>query len=272
MDEVINDTAVVDTPQTVEEVNEVIHRDDTAVEDMTDDELDTFLDGTEDDSSDDGDSDDAVADTVDDDLESLYATQNTSDGKLAEPILVKVNGEVYSMDSIDELRNMAERGHSVTRKFQKLADDRRQLEAQLKELGQEPQVQDVTADEVNSVAEGILSSSYAESFKSDMSKLPQDVRSELGSNAQMLSGLGGDYESGLAQKIMPKVTRLMNVQGMSFLDAYKQAGSALQQQTQATESKMQVLKSQPKQTIQKPSNMSVDGMSDKEFDKYFQNM
>ena len=213
------------------------------------------------------------------DLESIYKANLGTDKKLDDPMIIKVDGQVYELDSIDEIRNLVERGTGVTKKFQQLAEDRKALEKQLEELGQTPNVETVddTADEVESIAQAILDSDYADNFTLDMKALDDGTKQLLGSNPEMLKGLSIDYESGLAQKIMPQVHKFMNVDGLSFEDAYVKAGRSYQsnteRQTQA-KPKANMLKAEPKVGSKVSGELgraAIDGMSDKEFNAYFAN-
>jgi len=249
----------------------------TVVDDMSDTEFAEHFDKVDEDGTDtDGDditndSDDKPTDDVD--LNTLYSEQlGDADAKLDKPILIKVDGEVIKLDTINDLRDMAERGTSVTKKFQKLADDRRVLEAQLQALGETPDVVDESGSEIDSIANGILQSSYADDFKSSVSQLPSEVRETLSTNPQVLKGLSLDFESGLAQQIMPQVKREMTVKGLDFIQAYVSVGQKLESSKASVQKQRQVLKSEPKQTSHTTSVVDVDGMSQSDFDKYFESL
>ncbi len=230
--------------------------------------------------------DDKVVDTDEDvNLDELYTTQQgNTDAKLDKPILLKYNGEVMTVDSIMDLKNLAERGFNSTQKFQKLAEDRKALEDQIKELGQTPNVPEDNseADEVEAISNDILQSDYAEVFTAQVSTLPDEVKQALATNPRMLEGLSIDYQSGLAEAIMPQVHKLMRINGLSFEAAYSQAGKSYQNNntdtpiekpvTQDTP-KAKMLKAEPK-TGSKASNTglgrkAIDSMNSKEFDAYF---
>ncbi len=262
-------TDVVEVPETEVE---------TDVDEMSDDELDSFLDGdTTPAVDDDSDADDvSEAEEVEASLDDLYITQNQSkDATLDKPVLIKINGVTHKIDNVDEMRNLMERGLNHTQKMQELAKQRKEFEADSNRVDDEPSTvtQDATAVEVDEIANDILNSSYAESFQDDVSTLPSSVRNDLGQNPQMLRGLSIDYQSGLAQKVVPQVAREMAVKGVSFKDAYMSIANKLNQQSQATEASRNTLASQPKQnTNGVAQSQDVDSMSDKDFDKYFAKM
>jgi len=217
----------------------------------------------------------------------LYREQlSNKDAKLDKPVLIKVDGVVYEMTNINELRDLAEKGTNATRKYQRLAADRKRIEALEAELRQKygeniEQTEDgsvgeapydETVERIDEIAESILNSSYSDDFKNHIGQLPISEREMIGSDPAVLQGLAEDYESGIAQKIMTKVPRLIRVNGMSFLDAYKYAGSQITNKTDKKES-VEKLKSQPKRTNQKSgSPVNIEDMSDDEFERYFESM
>jgi hypothetical protein len=205
------------------------------------------------------------------DLNTLYRDQlDNTDAKLDKPVLIKVDGEVIELNSINELRDMAERGTAVTKRFQKLAADRKALEAQLEALGEQPNVQ--TPDEVETVANEILESNYADTFKADIAILPNEVKEMLSRDAGMLKALAVDYESGLAQEVMPKVKREMALKGLDFIQAYVSIGNQIKSHKEDATAKREVLAAEPKQTKYSSPTTDVNSMSDEEFDKYFSNL
>ncbi len=261
------------TEEAPTDVVEVPETDVVDVDEMSDDELDNFLDGDTTPTTDDDTDTDTVdeAEEVEASLDDLYITQNQSkDSKLDKPVLIKINGVTHEIDNVDEMRNLMERGLNHTQKMQELAKQRKEFEDSNRVDEDPSAVTDTTAVEVDEIANDILSSSYAESFQSDVSTLPSSVRSELSSNPQMLRGLSIDYQSGLAQKVVPQVAREMAVKGLSFRDAYMSIAGKQNQQSQATEASKNTLASQPKQnTNGVAQSQDVDSMSDKDFDKYF---
>ncbi len=213
------------------------------------------------------------------DLAVTYKNNLGTEAKLDNPVLIKVDGELMEIDSLDEIRNMMERGVGVTKRFQKLSEDRKALEEQIKELGQVPNVpeDDPKADEIESISNDILQSEYAKVFTTQIRTLPDDVKQSLATNPEMLKGLAIDYASGLGENIMPQVHRFMSLNGMSFEDAYMKAGKAYQSNTQTQDKpKVEMLKAEPKKTNSRVSNelgsKGIDNMSTAEFDKYFAEM
>jgi hypothetical protein len=272
MDEVVTDqieeveTEVVDTPD--EEVNRI--------DALSDEDFEKEFNEVETDESDTVKSDDEPKD-----LEAIYKSNLGTDAKLDDPIVVKVDGTVYELDSLDEIRNLIERGTGVTRKYQKLAADRKALEEQLAALGQEPNVtsDNPVEDDVETIANDILASSYADAFTADVQQLDAQTKEVLASDPQMLKGLAIDYESGFAQKIMPNVHKYMKINGMSFEDAYFEAGKSYQSDTEKktnNAAKAKMLNAQPKTVSKASSNelgrKSIDAMSDAEFNAYFANL
>ncbi len=207
------------------------------------------------------------------DLDELYRVQiDAKDTELDKPVLLKHDGNVMEVSNLDELRNLAERGFNATKKFQRLAEDRKALEAQLEELGQVPNVEESNdvVNEVEDVADEILSSSYAETFIADMQSMPDEVRDQLSNDPQLLRELSIDYKSGLGSKIMPKVSRAMAVGNLSFRDAYVKVGREIlqtQDKQEQDKPKVAMLKAQPKKANSRVSNElgrdAIDAMSEK---------
>ena len=257
---------VIETPTDVVEATE----DTNVVDEMNDDELDSFLDG---DTVDTDDVDTVAAKEPEQSLDDLYLAQNQSkETKLDKPMYIKINGTTHTIDNVDEMRNLMERGLNHTQKMQELARDRKEFESNRVDEESPTVTEDATTVEVDEIANDILNSSYAESFQSGVSQLPSSVRSELSTNPQMLKGLSQDYESGLAQKIVPSVAREMAVKGISFRDAYVSIGQKLNQQTQQVAQSRDTLNAQPKANTSIATNTDVNSMSDGEFDKYFAKM
>lgn len=248
----------------------------TNIDDMSDEEFSKHFDNVKADGSNKEPEADKTVDkdnVHENDLEGLYVAQmSDADAKLDKPVFIKVNGEVMEITNINDLKNMAERGNSVTRKFQKLAEDRKALEKQLQDLNVEPDVQDESISEVEDVSSEILESSYAEDFKSNLVFVPDEIRNELAVNANMLKGLSYDFSTGLAQQILPKVKREMAINGVSFQDAYVSIGKNINAQKENVQKQKQVLKAEPKQTKYQAPSVDVDNMSNDEFDRYFANL
>ncbi len=230
-------------------------------------------------------------------LDDLYSAQIASeDSKLEKPILIKVNGAVIEVDNINDLKNMAEKSVGSTQKFQAIAQHKKTLqfmednnisEQDLNQLITDRGLQPVQSDneggsqnmeQVETIANEILNSDYAEAFQDGLKIVPEDIRETMSSNPQLLSDLAGDYQSGLAQKIMPTVNKYMNVNGLSFFEAYAKAGQELSEPTDvqdANNKRVQTLRAEPKSnTRSAPRNQSVkvSDLSDDDFDKYFEAM
>ncbi len=277
MDETVTET--VEAPET--EVVESVDTEVNVIDEMDDAEFAEHFDKLGDESKE---SDTTDVDEQSDepkDLETTYRENLGTEAKLDKPIVVKVNGEIYEIDSLDEIRNMIERGTSVTSKFQKLSEDRKALEAQLEELGQIPNVEESNdvADEIDDIANGILASEYADTFTAQVSTLSNEVKQMLSEDPQLLRELSIDYKSGLGSKIMPQVSRLMVVGNLSFRDAYVKAGKSIldsEGRQEQAKPKTEMLKAQPKKTNSRVSNelgaKAIDAMSKSEFDKYFAEM
>lgn len=178
------------------------------------------------------------------DLESLYAAQmSNKDASLENPILIKMNGKVVEVDNINDLKDMAERSLGATKKYQEMAEDRKVIEfmksnnISMEALNQlivsrgEVPVETVSHTEkdiqVQQVVDKISSSAYADDFRNGVSFLPDNVKSELANSPELLDGLYGDFESGLAQKVMPLVEKSMSIRNMNFVDAYVEAVQSL---------------------------------------------
>lgn len=280
MEDTYNDSSneiVNDDVETVEAVET------NTVDDMTEDEFNKHFEevGTDDKSEKPG---DEVVENLDD----AYKTQITdTEAKLDKPILLKVNGEVVSVDNINDLKNMAEQSVGVTKKFQQISEHKNTIEfmksndinmedlsALVQQRGQEV-VTPPNADEVEieEVANSILESSYVQDFQNAMNVIPDDVKTQIQQNPQMLKAIAVDFESGLAQQIVPQLNRVMSTKGMSFQDAYVHIGQKIQNKNEEVQTKRKILKSEPKQTTQTVNN-SVDvwDMDSKQFDKYFNNL
>ena len=269
----------------VEENNDVKN-----IDHMTDEEFNNhFLNEEVDLNVDDEPSEEPTEKKVTEDLQSLYDTQMSDpEAQLAKPVLIKINGNVHKVDSVKELKALAEKGVSYTQKTQQLADERREaeflrdnnitredLDMLIASRGQEPvEVKDNEANEqVESLANEILSGTHADAFKSTASMLPKEIQSEMTKDPQLLQGFYDDVEAGLAQKIMPQVERLMAVDGMSFQQAYVTAGKQLETHKQPNGSAAK-LRSQPKSNTTELQTGSPDvwAMDDEEFEKYYANV
>lgn len=246
----------------------------TDINEMSDSEFNTLMDGeVETDVSTEESTDTKTdTDTEEEDLDSLYAKQlGNKEAKLSEPILIKINGRTHKVDSVDELRNLAERGLNHTQKMQQLARERKELQEM---YGSNRDVEDTSVTpesyEVDRIAEDILSSNYADAFRESIAYLPETVKSELATSATLLSGLFEDVRDGIATpNVMREVDRLMAINGLPFNIAYVTAINGSNKAKGADSSARQMIKSQPKPNTAKVVTKSVNEMSDSEFDKYF---
>ncbi len=146
-------------------------------------------------------------------------------------------------------------------------------------------VRDESVNAVEDIASNILSGPGAEAFQTVAAQLPADVKEVMSQNPQMLAGFNHDVQSGLAQKIMPLVSRFMNVNQMTFMQAYQAAGDQVTaNNAQASEptvvidnvadERKRTLQSQPKPRANVSaggmSRDDMDKMSDSDFDKYWE--
>jgi len=269
----MDETTVTDQPEAVE--TESVDTDEVEVnrvDNMSDEEFDAEFEGTETDIVDDPDNE--TVDNEPKDLDVIYRENLGTDKELDEPLVVKVDGKVYELNSLDEIRNLVERGTKVTAKFTKLADDRRALEEQLVELGETPRVAEDNPlnERLNAIAGEIEKSSYVDAFVADIDQLDEETKSVIGTNPDMLEGLSIDYESGIAQKVMPMVHKLMKVNGLSFEEAYYRAGAPYRQ-TKEQSAKVEKLKAQPRNRAKVSSGelgrKGIENLSESEFDAYF---
>ncbi len=179
------------------------------------------------------------------DYTELYDTQlaDEADKTLDNPILLKHKGKVIDITSAKELRDLAERGLGATAKYQEMSEQRKMLdgitpedidmlrrykdgdETVLNELST-PRESNETND-IDTVAQTILDSSYADDFKGLVGKLPASDKTLISTDSRVLKGLQIDFESGTAQKLMPLVERYMAVKGIPFLEAYTTAGKEM---------------------------------------------
>jgi len=289
--EVATSEDVVDT--------EGVDNDEKDIYDMTDEEFEAHYDDNASESSEDEPDGDTDKKTPDEDLESLYSAQMAdADAKLDKPLVIKVKGRIYKVDSVNELKNLAELGTNGVQKFQAIAEHRKtldfmsdngitmeHLQSLITDSGNEPVMRDESVSAAEDVATEIMNSPNAQSFIEVANMLPNDVKQEMASNPQMMRGFNDDVASGLAQKIMPMVDRYMNVGGMSFMQAYVRAGNEAmssgsikqqpQQQNNVADEKMKTLNSQPvsKSNVSNAlSTEDIDKMSDAEFERYYQEM
>ncbi len=280
----LDNTEVISTDDVsqVEENNDVVN----TIDEMSDDDFNNHFEGGEEITDDDEPSEEPTEQIETEDLQSLYDTQMSDpEAQLAQPVLIKINGNVHKVDSVKELKALAEKGVSYTQKTQTLADERREaeflrdnnitrddLDALIASRGQAPVVNDTAAVEVEEIATTILSGQYSDDFKQVSTMLPDNIRSEMATDPQLLQGFYEDVEAGLAQKIMPQVERLMGVDGLTFQQAYVKAGQSLE--AKPTSKSADKLRSQPKSNTTELESGSPDvwAMDDEDFEKYYANV
>ena len=138
-----------------------------------------------------------------------------------------------------------------------------------KEAGNEP-VDDTTLDAVNQVetiAQEVISKPYAEDFKQTLSLIPEGQREQYAYNPQFMAGLKADFDNGIAQKLYPLVEKYVAVKGMDFIDAYRQAG--LEVFGKDREAKANAIASKPKRgsSVTKEEPKDVWSMDSEEFNR-----
>ncbi len=161
-----------------------------------------------------------------------YVTEGLS--PLDNPLVVKRKGKLYDLTDMDQIRNLVEKGLDSTIKNQELAELRRELElTKNPDITEQELSQLDTSAEVEHIAEKIASSNYVEDFKTFIDILPGVVTDQLRGDPQMLEGLRQDVESGLAGKILPGMQRLMDVDNLTFKEAYMKSGSEVMKSKQS---------------------------------------
>ncbi len=167
-------------------------------------------------------------------------------GALDTPLVVKRKGKLYDLTDLDQIRDLVERGLDSTVKNQELADMRRELlKEQNPDMTNDQLTQADTDNEVEHIAQTIMNSTYADDFKDVITALPQSEVDRFRSDPKLLEGLRVDVASGFAKQIMPQVDRLINVDGMSFEEAYFTAGKALHDKQEVKQSRIDKLTAQP---------------------------
>ncbi len=194
-----------------------------------------------------------------------YITQGLGD--LDEPIVVKVNGKIYDIKDKDQIRDLMERGFNATQKLQELADLRRELEQTKNPDITEQELSNLdTSAKVEQIAEKIASSSYVEDFRSFIDILPGTVTDQLRGDPQMLEGLRQDVESGLANKILPTLQRYMDVDNLTFKEAYMKSGSEVMKSQQSRSQAIDKLTAAPRTgSVPEVQSKSIWSMSDSEY-------
>jgi len=179
------------------------------------------------------------------DYTELYAKQldGETDKQLDNPILLKHKGKVIDITSAKELRDLAERGLGSTAKYQEMAEQRKMLDGITSEdidmlrkfkAGDQTVLNELATpresnqeNEIDTVAQTILDSSYADDFKGLVGNLSAPDKTLISTDPRVLRGLQIDFESGTAQKLMPLVERYMTVKGLPFIEAYTTAGKEM---------------------------------------------
>ncbi len=202
----------------------------------------------------------AVEKVVDEpiDLDGLYSAQmDNKESALDKPILIKLNGKVTEITNINDMKDLMERGLGSTRKYQEMAEDRKTIEFMNNngismedltnlatsdgsvpiEQAPEPSAKDT---QIQSVVDKISNSAYADQFKQGVAFLPDNVKGFISNSPELLDGLAGDFESGLAQQALPLVEKFMGIKGMEFIPAYTKAVEEVKSP------KKNMLNSQPK--------------------------
>jgi hypothetical protein len=255
---------------------------------------DTDTDNTDTDNTDKVGSDNEDQETKDEggsdktDLSKLYKEQLDKEIKLDKPIIVKVKGEVFDINDLNEARTLIEKGIDYTFKTQALAQERKlaevanqyginsaedmanllqSIQAQPTEPTQVSQVSDTTtvstdtdtvSTEAEAIAQKIIQEGKAEVFRDTVTQLPPEAQMLLQQDARVLNGFYEDVKQGIASKILPLAKRYMAINGEGFLDAYKRAGDSIfgSQEHQNT-----MLTSEPKK-VKRQSGTIVDDFSD----------
>jgi hypothetical protein len=227
---------------------------------------------------------------TDESLDNLYRQQlEKTDMKLDNPILVKYKGKVIDISDANELRDLAERGIGATVKLQEAAELRKQFEgitpddlellrkykggdeSVLNELATPRETVNETEAEIDAIATDILNSNYSTQFKGLVGTLAPKDRQLLQSDPRILGGLKIDFESGLAQKIMPMVERKMSVNGLDFLTAYTQAGKEVMDKGDTRKKSVEQLTAAPNSTTSVKTQPKEDiwSMDSATFQKLF---
>ena len=221
------------------------------------------------------------------DLDGLYTSQmEDKESALDKPILIKLNGKVTEITNINDMKDLMERGLGSTKKYQEMAEDRKVIEFMNNNgISMETLNQLVTSDgsvpiesnnsqqdmQVQQVVDKISNSAYVEEFKSGVSFLPDNVKDTIGNSPELLDGLYGDFESGLAQKVLPIVERTMAIKGLDFITAYVQAAQSLEGGSKPIEKKVNPLTAEPRGNtlgVKAEPQKDIWSMSSDDFKQY----
>jgi len=223
-------------------------------------------------------------------LEESYKSQMSNvETKLDKPILIKVDGEVLSIDNLNDIKNMMERSSGVNKAFQAIAADTKtigflkdnnisqdDLLNIINSKGVQPIIKDAPSEsqvEIDSLITSIEQSDYADAFVGSIESLPQDAIDDIGNDPAILKVLSNEFTNGYGQQIMPHVKQEMIVKGVNFVTAYENVGRRLIEQKKNVDTNKDVLKSisKTKGNGSKASvtSDSVMGMKKDDFDKYY---
>ena len=199
-----------------------------------------------------------------------------SDEESDKNFVIKVNGENIET-SLKELKVLAQKGLNYSQKTMALAKHNDLLNS-LEQYGidsiealnsfmannQGETIQEAEkspyGEDVEQVATEILQQPNAGEFKEVISGLPDRAMDEVSGNSKMLASLYVDFNSGLAQKLLPETKKVMALRpDLSFYDAYQMAGNRI---VGATNNKAKA--------IQQPRNSFVEENSEVLSDKEFQ--
>jgi len=278
-----NNAEVAET-EVVSDNSETNDTGDVDVWDMTDDQFDEINDGPAEPKE--SKSEPVEKDeTIEMSMTDRYDAQQSDDKAILDkPILLKHKGEIIEVNNIHELKNVAERGFSVTKKLQQISEIKDRLEKQLTEAGLQPDVDssDVETNdnenEVNDIANRIMNSDYVEDFKSVAIHLPDEIQQEMHTNPRMLEALSVDVANGrVTADLMKQIDRAMLTQDINFQQAYVKVIGSAEESKQAKKdtvnSNRNRLQNQPTSTqVVKKATKSPMEMTDEEFDAEFAKM
>ena len=299
----IEPSEVTDDNEVVEEVDS----DREAIDNMSAEEVDKLISEEEPAKADNPESDNNNNNNADD-LNARYKLQaDDADAKLDKPILLKVNGKVFEVDSVNDLKNLAQLGTNSTKKHQQLAENKRELDFMADNnltiddlhslvqnaTGQTPVTRTAEMNDmhsVESIATEIENGPNADAFREVASMLPSNIKTQMRSNPGMMKGFSEDVNSGLAQRVMPGVEKLMILKQMDFMTAYASEVQRLHKAPSGTnrpgtnksvpeslpatknDAKANMLNSQPSQRAQSSKSEftreDIDNMSSAELTKY----
>jgi len=191
------------------------------------------------------------------------------DEELDKSFVIKVNGELMET-SLQELKVLAQKGMSYSAKTMALAKHK-DLLGSLEQYGissvddlnnfiNTNKGEEIKAlpeskyDEgIEQVASEILERDNSSEFKEVISGLPEKAIETVSTDARVLAALYTDFDSGLAQKLLPETKKIMSLRpDMSFEEAYNFAGNRILGGNQNKKAKV----------IQQPRNSFVEEHSD----------